>query len=109
MMRQFSVLLVLFLCVGVGAQQSQGTLRGQVTDELGGVVVGATVTATDAAGVERTAVTDEEGNYAFSALPPGRYTIRLVQAGFAPFENTAVEVTAGRTEPLNIVLTVAIE
>ncbi len=108
-MRQFSVLLVLFLCVGVAAQQSQGTLRGQVTDELGGVVVGATVTATDAAGVERSATTDDEGLYAFSALPPGRYTIRVLQAGFAPFENTAVEVAAGRTEPLNIVLSVALE
>ncbi len=108
-MRQFSVLLILFLCVGVRAQQSQGTLRGQVTDELGGVVVGATVTATDAAGVERSATTDDEGLYAFTALPPGRYTIRVLQAGFAPFENTAVEVAAGRTEPLNIVLSVALE
>ena len=62
MMRKFSVLLVLFLYVGVAwGQQSQGTLRGQVTDELGGVVVGVTVTATDASGVERTATTDEEG------------------------------------------------
>ncbi|HLM54650.1 MAG TPA: carboxypeptidase regulatory-like domain-containing protein, partial [Pyrinomonadaceae bacterium] len=102
-------MLVLFLCVSVAGQQSQGTLRGQVTDELGGVVVGAIVTATDAAGVERTATTDDEGRYAFSALPPGRYTIRLTQAGFVPFENTAVEVTAGRTDPLDIVLTVAIE
>ena len=108
-MRQFSVLLILFLCVGVRAQQSQGTLRGQVTDELGGVVVGATVTATDAAGVERSATTNDEGLYAFSALPPGRYTIRVIQAGFAPFENAAVEVAAGRTEPLNIVLSVALE
>ncbi|MDT5295982.1 MAG: hypothetical protein QOJ76_2862, partial [Acidobacteriota bacterium] len=91
------------------AQQSQGTLRGKVADELGGVIIGATVTATDSAGVAKTATTDAQGNYVFSALPPGRYAVRISQGGFAPYENADVEVQAGRTEPLNIVLTVAIE
>src|SRR3954466_378677 len=101
---------VLFLNVGAGlAQQSLGTLRGQVKDELGGVIIGATVTATDAAGVEKSAVTDDEGRYVFSALAPGLYTIRINQAGFAAYENLGVEVQAGRTDPLDIVLTVAIE
>ncbi|HEU4596055.1 MAG TPA: carboxypeptidase regulatory-like domain-containing protein [Pyrinomonadaceae bacterium] len=106
------VLLAVFLSgasVPVGAQQSQGTLRGKVTDELGGLVVGATVTAADASGVEKTATTDEEGNYAFTALPPGAYTVRVAASGFGLYENLGVEVTAGRTEPLDIVLTVAIE
>jgi hypothetical protein len=91
------------------AQQSLGTLRGNVKDELGGVIVGASVTATDAAGVAKTATTDEQGNYVFSALAPGRYTIRINQGGFAAYENSGVEVQAGRTEPLNITLTVTIE
>jgi hypothetical protein len=103
-------LAILFLCLSsASAQQSLGTLRGQVTDELGGVIIGATVTATDAAGVEKTATTDNEGRYVFSALAPGRYAVRISQAGFAVYENPAVEVQAGRTDPLNIVLTVAIE
>ena len=39
---------VLFLNVcAVTAQQSLGTLRGTVKDELGGVIIGATVTAAD--------------------------------------------------------------
>ncbi|HEX8500379.1 MAG TPA: carboxypeptidase regulatory-like domain-containing protein [Pyrinomonadaceae bacterium] len=91
------------------AQQSLGTLRGNVKDELGGVIIGAAVTASDAAGVEKTATTDEQGNYAFSGLAPGRYAVRINQEGFAPYENLAVEVQAGRTDPLDIVLTVAIE
>ena len=57
------VVAVLFFNVcGVLAQQSLGTLRGNVRDELGGVIIGAPVTATDAAGVEKTATTDEQGN-----------------------------------------------
>jgi hypothetical protein len=104
-----AVAAVLFLNIAVVAQQSLGTLRGNVRDELGGVIIGAAVTATDAAGVEKTAETDEQGNYVFTGLPPGRYTLRINQGGFAPFENAAVEVQAGRTDPLDIVLTVAIE
>ena len=101
---------VLFFNVGgVLAQQSLGTLRGNVKDELGGVIIGATVTVADAAGVEKTAETDEQGNYSFAGLPPGRYTVRISQSGFAAYENLGVEVQAGRMAPLDIVLTVAIE
>src|SRR3954463_1853084 len=105
-MRQLRVMVskaavaVLFLSSFVTAQQSLGTLRGNVKDELGGVIIGAVVTASDAAGGEKTATTDEQGHYAFSGLAPGRYTVRITQAGFAPYENLAVEVQAGRTDPL---------
>ena len=67
------------------------------------------MTAADARGVEKTATTDDEGNYAFTALPPGSYTVRVAASGFGLYENIGVEVTAGRTEPLDIVLTVVIE
>ncbi|HYP53824.1 MAG TPA: TonB-dependent receptor, partial [Pyrinomonadaceae bacterium] len=63
----------------------------------------------DAAGVERTATTDEEGRYAFSALAPGRYTVRVSAPGFAGYENAEAEVVAGRNEPLDITLAIAIE
>src|SRR5205085_1818662 len=76
---------------------------------LAGDIIGATVTVTDSAGVAKTATTDEQGNYVFTALAPGRYTLRVTQPGFAPYENQGIEVQAGRTEPLNVVLTVAIE
>src|SRR5688572_8396108 len=101
--------VVLFMNLGASAQQSLGTLRGNVKDELGGVIIGAVVTVSDSAGVEKTATTDEQGAYAFSALAPGRYTVRIAQEGFASYENLAVEVQAGRTDPLDIILTVAIE
>ena len=74
--------VVLFCCLSPArAQQSLGTLRGKVADELGGVIIGATVTATDSAGVAKTATTDEQGNYVFTALAPGRYTLRVAQPG----------------------------
>jgi hypothetical protein len=91
------------------AQQSSGTLRGQVADEFGGLIVGATVSVADQNGVAKTTTTDAEGNYAFPSLPPGRYTVTATSAGFATYENQEVEVTAGGNVPLNITLSVAIE
>src|SRR5918911_4676627 len=103
--------LSLFLLCSIVAfsQQSSATLRGQVADELGGLIVGATVTVADAHGVEKTTTTDEQGRYAFSSLAPGLYTVRVHITGFSDYENAAVDIRAGRTEPLNITLAVAIE
>ncbi|MGH9902275.1 MAG: carboxypeptidase-like regulatory domain-containing protein, partial [Pyrinomonadaceae bacterium] len=84
-------------------------MRGQVTDDLGGVIIGATVTAADASGVEKTATTDDGGNYAFSSLAPGRYAVRVNAPGFSLYENPEVDVAAGRSEPLNVTLGVALE
>nr|MDQ3805644.1 carboxypeptidase regulatory-like domain-containing protein [Acidobacteriota bacterium] len=88
-------------------QAASGTLRGQVTDEFGGVIIGATVTAADAGGRERTATTDAEGRYVLAGLAPGRYTVRATSSGFALYENAEVEVAAGRAE-LNITLGVVL-
>src|SRR2546423_1153124 len=82
--RAFVLTFAILFCLSPArAQQSLGTLRGQVADELGGVIIGANVVATDAAGVEKSATTDEQGRYVFSALAPGRYTVRVNQQGFA--------------------------
>ncbi|MCA1556401.1 MAG: carboxypeptidase-like regulatory domain-containing protein, partial [Acidobacteria bacterium] len=101
--------LLLFSTNLCAQQQSQATLRGTIADEFGGVIVGATVTVADASGVEKTATTNETGGYAFSAVAPGRYTVRATAPGFAAYENVGVEITAGRTQPLNVTLSVAIE
>ena len=71
--RVFVLAFIVLCCASFdarGQQQSAGTLRGTVSDEFGGVIIGATVTVADSSGVERTATTDEEGRYVFSALPP---------------------------------------
>ena len=106
-----SILSIAILSFGAAAlpQQSAATLRGQVTDELGGLIVGATVTVADAHGVQKTVITNDQGNYVFSALAPGRYTVRATAPGFAPYENAAVDIAAGTRDPLNIALHVTVE
>lgn len=74
-----------------------GTVRGRVIDATGGALPGATVTVTDARENTETVATDATGTYVFSSLAPGRYTVRAFFSGFAPYENTEVDITAGRT------------
>src|SRR5678810_644321 len=89
-------LLGVVLCLQVAvAQQRTGSLRGQVSDELGALVVGATVTLIAADGTQKTAVTNAEGIYTFNSLAPGQYTIRIASPGFTPYEKTEVAINAG--------------
>jgi len=80
-----------------------------VTDEFGGVIVGATVSAVDPNGVEKTATTNGDGAYAVNGLAPGKYTVRVKAKGFGDYEQADVELTVGRAQQLNIILKVTIE
>jgi hypothetical protein len=105
------LLLIIALCAtSVLAQQVNGSLRGQILDEFGGAIVGATVTLIDAKGAAKTASTNDQGMYVFNSLAPGKYSVSVATPGFAPYENQEVEVTPGRSgQPLNITLKVTIE
>src|SRR6185295_12760026 len=114
LMRQtLAVATVFILCAMVSvvsfAQQSRGTLRGVIKDELGATIVGATVTLTDAAGAEKTATTNGEGAYVFNGVAPGKYFLRASAAGFAASDEAEVEVTAGDRQAIDLTLKVTIE
>ena len=101
--------LMLMLSMTVSLAQGGTGVRGQVTDELGGAIVGATVTLVDQSGAEKTTTTNEEGVYVFSGIAPGKYTVKVAQAGFAPFENADITVNAGQRVQVDIKLGVTID
>jgi len=108
--RGLGLFLALALCAGAAlAQQAGASLRGQVSDEFGGVIVGATVTLTDAAGKAKSVVTDSDGGFSVAGLQPGRYNVTIVSTGFAPFVNPEVDVAAGRNELPKVTLGVSLE
>jgi hypothetical protein len=92
----------------VAAQQTRGSLRGSITDELGAVIVGANVTLTDAGGVQKKTTTNGEGGYTFAGLAPGKYTLQAVAPGFAPFDSKEVEISGAR-QTMDLTLHVTIE
>jgi hypothetical protein len=89
------------------AQQAGAGIKGTITDQLGSLVVGATVFANDARGVERKATTNQSGNYEFRALPAGRYDLRVAAPGFTDLETKSVEVFPGKPTILDLQLDLA--
>jgi hypothetical protein len=67
----------------VFAQATSGRISGTVMDAQGGLLPGATVTATEVrTGYVRTAVTDAQGSFVFVSLPLGTYSVSAEVEGF---------------------------
>jgi hypothetical protein len=80
------------------AQTGAGSLTGIVTDQSGGKVPGATVTATNqATNVAYTAVSNESGNYTVTSLPVGMYVVKAELPGFKTATTTPFQVEAKQT------------
>ena len=89
----------------VSAQAVTGTLLGNVTDASGAAVPGATVTATETqTNISRTAVSNEAGNYIFSSLKNGTYSVEAELAGFRKVLRQNVRVDVNTTMRVDLKL-----
>jgi len=87
--------------------QTTGCIAGQVTDTVGAAIVGARITAENAAtGGRRSTSTDQSGAFAISYLPQAVYQFSASAQGFATVYNH-VTVVARATSTLAIKLNVA--
>ena len=81
-----------------GAQVTTATLYGVVRDATAGALPGATVSLVNqGTGFTREVVSDAGGEFAVTALPSGRYTLKIELSGFKTFENAGVDLGAGQT------------
>ena len=88
-----------------GQVTASGALGGSVVDQNGGVITGATVTATNkATGQTRTATTDDNGEYKIDLLPPGRYDVKVSASGFGDAVGENVELLVGHTNNLKFTM-----
>jgi len=79
-------LLLLSLLAGLGWAQSnsQGAIVGTTTDQSGAVLPGVQITATSVAtGIQNETTTGPLGDYRFSFLAPGQYSVTATHEGFA--------------------------
>ena len=89
------------------AQQTEARIAGTISDQNGGVLPGVTVTVTSSAtGAARTAVTDEQGRYTITNLPPGTYTVAAELSGFGASKQD-VSVGLGDRKTVDSTLQVA--
>src|ERR1051325_3509014 len=104
----FSMLSIVLMCSVPALAQRPTSLRGQVTDQLGAVVVGVSVTIIDANSKKTTTQTDSNGAYRFDNLTTGLYTLSVQQKGFSPETINAFQMAAGANTH-DFQLSVAIE
>src|SRR5438309_10052758 len=84
-------LVLLTLCAlpftFTSAQTATATLSGTVLDPNGAVVPAANITVTEVAtGVQRTATTNDQGNFSIPLLKPSTYLLQVEHQGFMTAE-----------------------
>lgn len=90
-----SIVICLSVAVPVLAQLTTADIVGRVTDASGGVLPGVTVTATkDGTGDVRTTATGAGGDFTFTLLPIGSYTVSVTLQGFGT-QTTKLSLSAG--------------
>ena len=100
--------LVLMSPLGARAQLSgKGAITGTVQDKTGAVIANATVTATNAAsGITTVTKSTGAGDFNFSNLDPGIYTVTTTAPGFEKLTQENIHVNALETQAYNPVLQV---
>jgi hypothetical protein len=100
--------LMLFAAIGVipvWAQLTTGAVTGTVSDRSNAPIGQAQVRLIDSGtGVVRQTVTDQNGNFRFSLLPVGTYTIEASSKGFKTFRREGIIVETDRSlgVPVNL-------
>ncbi len=102
----FIFILLCAFAQAVSAQGPSGQISGTVIDPQGAVVPGAAVKAVSVGqAFERTATTNNDGEFAFSLLPPGRYRVEVTASGFAA-ASSEIMVNVTQTTPVEFTLSV---
>ena len=100
-----AAVVALLLAGGPGAfgQATTATLVGTVTDTSGAALHQATVTITNQnTGQAYSHQTNESGNYEFTLLPPGVYSVEVADQGFASAVTKNVQATVNTTNRTDV-------
>jgi len=89
--------------VGAGAQVTEGSIAGTVSDQTGAIVLKAHVVARNiATGVERSTTTDTGGLYRIGFLQPGTYKVTVRFPGFGDATVEGIGVVASVTSRADV-------
>ena len=95
------------LASSLPAQSIYGTLTGIVSDPSQSVVAGAAITLRDEqSGSQRETLTNSDGYYTFSSVPPGSYQLLVGAKGFDTYKQTGIALGGGDKLNFNVVLKV---
>lgn len=104
-MRGVFFLLFLSLAAPSGAQQTEASISGVISDAQGAPVPGATVAVTSLdTGSKNNVQANESGYFAVRPLPIGRYTLVVESSGFRRHQREGILLTTGQVLELNVAL-----
>lgn len=100
------ILAAMLLLVGsVIAQVTTGVIVGNISDQTGAVLGGASVTAKNrATGIAKTVTTTDKGEFEISPLPPGDYEVTVEASGFTKTVEESITVNIGSRITFNVAL-----
>jgi hypothetical protein len=100
-----AVLTTVSLTQKASAQQATAQVTGRVTDTTGAVVVGAQVTLTNSqTGVSRNTTTNKDGEYLFTLVPIGDYTLNVRQKSFQTYEQKGITLDINQNAKIDVPL-----
>ena len=86
-----------------GQASTTATVRGTVQDPSGGVLPGATITATNTGTkAVNTTVSDDRGQYLFAGLFPGSYDLKVELSGFKTYEQKGLALSPNDNRGIDI-------
>jgi hypothetical protein len=95
-------ILMLWMAAALLAQNVTGQISGAVVDSTGSSVSGATVILTaDLTHQTRTVKTGPTGEFIFTDLIPGAWSIHITMDGFKTYEQSAIQVSASERVALH--------
>ena len=106
--RNWLCFAMMLLPLGLTAQETTGTISGRILDPSSAPIAAATVKLSDTqTGFQRSIRTGNEGTFVAPLLPPGRYSLRVDQPGFAAFVRDGITVNV--TEKLFVDIKLSVE
>jgi len=106
----FAMISLLFVSASMAQTNTTGSVEGTITDQNGAVVRGVSLTLSGPGLLrDQTAVSDDNGYYRFSSVPPGRYTLTSAAiSGFQGTKQDRVEVNLTKATTVDVKLTTAV-
>lgn len=106
--RLLSLVAVLLLAMPGFAQTFRGAINGSVTDSSGAVVANAQITAVETStNLTLKAVSTSSGDFNFSNIPIGTYTVTITFPGFSTAKYDKVQIEGGDPYTLSAKLAVS--
>ncbi len=98
-------LIPLLAPIAISAQADRGAIKGQIHDAQNGIIQNAGLTlVNEATGVSVRSSSSQNGDFNFSNLSPGLYSLTVEASAFGKLIQQHLQVTVGTITPLDLTL-----